>query len=96
MSNVRNVCGDCMKEVRKNFQKMDLKAIKIGDFVKLKIEDYNGTEYPWFIVVGFEDDFIIGELNNYPVLTKCLNFGELKRFRVSEIVQYDGNEEENK
>jgi uncharacterized protein YegJ (DUF2314 family) len=78
--------------MRKDWQKKNKNLkINIGDFVKVKVTDKNGTENLWFGVTKkllWTKNQFIGTCDNTPVIVECIKYGELRRFDFKDISNY--------
>ena len=86
--NIMLVCEECGKNMYPNKGTFD---VNIGDIVKLKFTDDNGTEYMWVEVLRSdkENNKYEGRLDNEPVLVQSVVYNDNVEFKKEDILQVD-------
>jgi len=84
--NLMLVCKECGENMYPNKGTFD---VNVGDIVKLKFTDGNGTEYMWVEVlkVDKENNKYEGRIDNDPVLVECMKYDDNVEFRKEDILQ---------
>ena len=84
--NIMLVCKGCSENIYPNKGTFD---VNVGDFVKLKFTDGNGTEYMWVEVINVdkENNKYEGRLDNDPVLIQYVKYNDNLEFQKEDILQ---------
>ena len=85
-NNIIKVCFDCSNQRHKDFQEKNPECnLKPGDYVKIGVKDSNETEHMWFKVLFIDDNRIIGQLDNHPVVVTNISFGDTFEFAYKDV-----------
>lgn len=84
--NLMLVCKECSEKMYPDKGTFD---VNIGDIVKLKFTDDNGSEYMWVEVlrVDKENNKYEGRLDNDPALVECVKYDDNVAFKKEDILQ---------
>lgn len=87
MKNVRPVCSDCMDDIRKDFQKSNkINQLITGHNAKITLKNNEGRkEHIWVLVKSINNNEIIGNINNVPVIVTDWKVGDEITFKRSDI-----------
>lgn len=84
--NVMLVCKNCGEKMFPNKGTFD---VNVGDLVKLKFTDVNGSEYMWVEVVKAdkENNKYEGRIDNDSVLVQYVKYNDKVEFKKEDILQ---------
>ncbi len=83
--NIMLVCKECCEKMYPNKGTFD---VNVGDFVKLKFTDGNGTEYMWVeVIMTNENNKYEGRLDNDPAIIQCVKCDDNVEFQKEDILQ---------